>query len=205
MAIGKIARWGALTAAGPLLAACVTLYGLTYDPGIVRELNEYHQNVVAFVSEMEARAGEPAGAYTSPRATEFYGRYRGVLTNLVVRAQASPETQRCPSAGLASLIVVNIGEAVAEAPRAREAAREVILGFDSQVREAQASGVFESGSCTVVVLNAVLANQLALESIHQRERKLIPPVSTLALALVGDSVRIALRNEEAKKPIGATP
>lgn len=196
-------RAGALVAVFALLTACSVFVRPTYDAGVIQALNDYHQNAVAFVGEMERKAGTPAGTVTSPQAAAFYDKYKGVLSNLVVRAQAAPEPQTCPTAKVVATVSLAMQDAVTRAPWASPAARETILGFDEQLKQAQADGTFDRDSCSAIVLKLVLANQLTLEALHRHEGRLAPPVSTQAIALIGDGVRIALRNEEAKKPIGA--
>ena len=57
----------------------------------------------------------------------------------------------------------------------------------------------KTGSCTVVILRAVRANNNILEELHRELNGLPDIVAKLALENIEDTVRVALTNELAKK------
>lgn len=171
------AAFGAIAMA-LIMASCASFGGLDrYDPAIEAETNAYHIKTVAFVSATEKDAGLPAGQVTSERSKAFYSEQGAVLANLVVRAEAANAGGAC-AVDVVRALIPDLG-----------------LESDATVVKASTQGV----GCTVIVLRHLQSAHADLEAVHDSEIYLRPPVSTIALAAIGDAVRIVLRNEKEKR------
>ena len=168
------------------LVSCTSLK-LTdsYDPQIEKVVNDYHEKVVAFVTKMELNVGLQEGEFSNSDVIDFYARSQGQLTNLVVRAEAVSTVNSCTPGKLLTSAIPQFVTSVNE--------QTSIAGLQVDSID------LNSGSCTVVVLKSLLADQLALQAAHKKNKFLRPPLSTLHLGLIEDGTRLALQNEQAKK------
>lgn len=178
------------------LAACTLPWVERYDADITEQINKYHKDVVKFVKAAEQT--KPA-AYTSTTSKTFYSTAAADLSNMVVRAQALAPGQKCVPAGWLTQSIddlfARLKQRALESRIRDQRARSAVESLD---RDAVAA-VLEQDSCTVIILKALKANHDLLEANHRDEGDLKHPVSTLSLQAVEDSVRVALKNEAAKK------
>ena len=171
------------------LAACqVRLVG-DYDEQVANGLTSYQRDVTAFLHRMSSAEGDE-GNYD--RNKEFYHRSKAQLESLITRAKAMDEGLACLPA---KYVELGIGALEKKVSDARALVPAVSTGSDSS----SASGTSDKDSCTVVVLTKVKDNNEILEQIHKRNGKLAPVVLDIVKPTVEQGVRIALKNELAKK------
>ncbi len=185
-----------------VLTSCAVQLTEPYNAQIEEGLNAYHKSVVTFVRKMELAANKAEGRYDRPEVRAFYAESDGVLTNLVVKAEADAPGGNCAGSRIAAKgAEIFIFQTTDQLSRvvARIDGVDAQQLSDSVAKLNDDSSELRRGSCTVVVLNALRLNHQALESLHRDEVFLKPPISTIALDIIGDGVRVALINENAKK------
>lgn len=194
------------------LASLVIVIGLTgcppvrfaedYDRTIDQGLTTYYEAVSQFLSRMEqlARANDAAAQYENRDNKSWYAEQSAKLDALILRAKAQDEKGACIGSDLTgkgiSLFLSKLTTTLVPL------AKDVPGGDDliNQLNALQSSdGLTDAGSCTVVVLTGVKANHLLIELIHEKEKRLQPVVIRIMKPLVEQGVRIALKNELAKK------
>lgn len=167
-----------------LITGCQLIKGSDpYDSRREEQINSYHTKVVAFVANAEKASGTDEGKYTAEGSRNFYSEQRAALANLIVNAEASDKGRLCPTASFRVLI-----------PSIQTLEREI----GSEVAPDSAAKPEQTG-CTLIVLRHLKLTHDVLEEIHKENIYLTAPASELALGAVEDAVRIALRNESAKK------
>ncbi len=87
-----------------LLSACsgVTLVS-PYDERIEIGISEYNQDLLSFVTLMEARFGTEGGIYAKNEA--FYANQGGVLDTLIMRAEIQDPGHGCAVSGKAIALI----------------------------------------------------------------------------------------------------
>jgi len=171
------------------VVSCVTILVVTsgcsgpfsvgrYDSAIETGVNSYHIKASAFISEAEKNDGLSDGNFSSKKSTEFYSEQGAVLTNLIIRAQAADDGKPCP------ITMTN----------------EVLTFAPPHVSQTlQPKNENNRDGCTVVVLKHLKLTHTELENIHRESKYLRPPTSDIIASAIDDAVRIALKNEQAKK------
>jgi hypothetical protein len=149
-----------------------------YDIEIETTVNKYHKDATKFL--------KADAAYTSKEAKAFYSTAAADLANAVVRAQVVAVDRTCAQPKFLDQIIGSIqsSRSFAGLPPLENATADVSL---------------ENGSCTVVALKALQANHARVEAVHKRNTTLGSFRSNLASGLIGDTVRIVLVIEAAKK------
>lgn len=176
-----------------LLAGCtVSLpYVDPYNAEIETELNIYHKSAVEFLKSA-AQDGAQAG-FTSEKAKAFYAAETARLANLIVRGQAIARRDRCAPTRFPALDGTVQALSSEAADQQQDAGKAFMGGFGADVS-------LDDGSCLVVALKAVQANQNRLEAIHKRNGKLNAYQAELSSGFISDAVRIALTIEASSKP-----
>lgn len=170
------------------LTGCTVRLVGDYDENIDRGLTAYQESISAFLSKMAVAEGD-AARYRTNR--EFYQQAGAKLDTLVTRARAS-EDGNCLPANVIGDGIQRLVETVLK-----------LEGLASQIPESGA--IFarlkepRSGSCTVIVLLVVKDNHDIVELIHKHNDRLAPVVVDIVRPTVEQGVRIALKNELAKK------
>ncbi|MHA1569793.1 MAG: hypothetical protein ACTSXZ_10005 [Alphaproteobacteria bacterium] len=175
---------------GAGLAACapVKLAG-DYDPAIDRGLTAYQEATLTFLARMAAATGA-AASYESNK--EFYFATGAKLDGLITRARVTEDTDRCLPADYAGRgIAALVGKINDLLPLTQEMPEAGRIFANLRARG--------SGSCTVVVLRAVRANHDILQIIHRHNDKLAAVVVDIVTPTIEQGVRIALKNELAKR------
>jgi hypothetical protein len=172
-----------------LLAACNSMLVSPYDPAIEAGLDDYSKSMSAFLKSQEQNTASATSLYSSTQSKEFYRDSEATLSNVILHAEAVSNRPDC-----VPQLADNFG------------LTQLISGIDS-AREFQGlpdddptlSVNLQSGSCTVVALKAVRANNSILEAMHRKNGRLSPGAAMLVRGLLEDSIRIALRIEKAKR------
>jgi hypothetical protein len=176
-----------------LVASCsISLpYVDPYSAEIETELNTYHKETVEFLKA--ATQGKAQANFASDAAKTFYATETARLANLVIRAQAIARRDRCAGTHLAAL-TAKVKELSTSGGETTGVEGKPFAGsFGADVS-------LEGGSCAVVALKVVQANQNKLEAMHKRSVNLSTYQAALSSDLITDSVRIALKIETANKP-----
>ncbi len=189
----------AILVALPLwLSACSLLSTGKYDPEIEKGISDYQKSVTKFIKDAEQ--GGKSRDYDNQEAKTFYADAAANLSNVVLRAQAVSTQQTCAPADAAryalDALVKNLSDTVAGRRNVDPAVQQTVAEISNVLSAPELQG----GSCTVVAMKALKANQDILESIHKREKRLVPPVTTIALENIDDTVRVALKAAVAYKP-----
>lgn len=189
-----------------MLAGCSSLNLVEdYDAQIEQSLNDYHKSFISFVTRMEQTAGTEAGSYGGEDARTFYSESAGVLANLVVRAEAKNPQGQCFASsrvanGVSAVLVQSVdyfeqnkpdhGPVVTLSETVKQSLQELNDGTSD----------LATGSCTVVVLKALKLNHAIFQAIHEHNRYLRPPASTIGSDLISQAVEMAIITEQSKKP-----
>lgn len=204
----SVLRLVGVAASALWLGACVDVRFVDApDPAIADGLTAYYEDVVVFL-EHQARQGPdaPEAAHGAPESQAWYARQAGRLDTLILRARAAQEGLPCTGsrfveAGIEGVLARLQSDLASLAPDAAAALGDAdiegeldLLGDD----DARAA----LGSCTVVVLTAVRLNHDLLEAVHQSEGRLHPALVRPLRGAIEQGVRIALRNEMAKRRPG---
>jgi hypothetical protein len=180
------------------LAACTLPFVDRYDADLEAGVNKYQKDVTKFVKDAEL--GGKSRRFGSTEAKAFYSTASADLSNAIIRAQAISTSGTCPTTqavnGMLEAIANDMDRAIG-AYRIRDSKIHKTL---QDIRNLLNTSEFASGSCTVVVMRALKANQDILELIHKTEGDLRPPASTLALQIIDDTARIAVATAVANKP-----
>lgn len=171
-----------------------------YDAVIDKGLHSYDESINGFLNRMERLNEEDAGSYSkNPEIPEFYAEQLGKLEALEDRAEVLGGRECLPSVwgseGVEWLLTQTMG--LMEDYKDEDLVDDVYKGLrELQEREV---GSYKDKSCTQIVLQVVSANHRLLEQIHKDENRFLPEVASPARGLVRQGVRIAMRNETAKK------
>lgn len=168
-----------------LLSCQVRLVG-DYDEHVANGLTSYQRDVTAFLHRMAAAQGDD-GNYATNK--EFYHKSKAQLESLITRARAMDDGPTCLPAKYVELGIEALKRKVSEV-------RALVPDTTGSPENTTSS---DAGSCTVVVLTAVKDNNEILERIHERNRRLSKVVLDIVGPTVEQGVRIALKNELAKK------
>lgn len=180
-------------AAAIWLSACSELRLVSdFNPQIASGINDYHVEVLEFISTMETNRISVSGKYKSKSVSEYYASSSAALGNLVVQAEAAEQDGECAGSNIVNL---GISTLVDEADSIAVDLDTTLGGADHDIDEIDLS----SGSCTAVVLKVLQANHNSMEQLHRLEGRLAAPASTFLRDLINDNVRIALTAENAKK------
>lgn len=179
-----------VVAATLALAGCTSLQLVEpYDPAIEAGLDSYSKAMTTFLKKQEQDPGAPSTLFSSADSKTFYQESEATLSNAVLHAEALSNAAHCApkfadALGLTQVIanITSAGQQIASD------------------ETAEFSVTLQDGSCTVVALKAVRANNQILEALHRKNGHLRPGVAALVRGLLEDSIRIALRIEKAKKP-----
>jgi hypothetical protein len=163
-----------------------------YDAGIDAGISKYHKDVVKFVRDAE----QNKWPYAHAESRRFYSTAAADLSDIILRAEALAPSKKCITTELVAqgftAIQAQMAANVAQINDTR--IKNFVASMD--VTKAQELSL---GSCTVVVLKALKANNDILEAIHRKLNGLPPPASTISLEIISDTVRVALVNEVSKK------
>ena len=162
-----------------------------YNPDIVDGVNAYHTEVLEFISTMETKRTPITGTYKSKPVTTFYAAAAASLGNLVVQAEAAEPNGKCGTSRVASLGLAAVTDEASDLSAQLDDAlgRETPTLSDTELT---------TGSCTVIVLKALLANHNSVRDMHQLEGKLVGTSARLLRDLMNDAVRITLTAEKSK-------
>jgi hypothetical protein len=163
-----------------------------YDSSIDAGISKYHKDVVKFVKDAE----QNKWPYTHPESKKFYSTAAADLSDIILRADALSTSRKCITTELVAQGFGTIqAQMVANVAQLNDAR---IQNFVASLDVTKAQELSQ-GSCTVVVLKALKANNDILEAIHRKLNGLPPPASTISLEIISDTVRVALVNEVSKK------
>jgi hypothetical protein len=162
-----------------------------YNAEIETELNTYHKETVEFLKA--ATQGKAQANFASDAAKTFYATETARLANLVIRAQAIARRDRCTGTHFDALTAKVKELSTGDGTSAEIEGKPFAGSFGADVS-------LTDGSCAVVALKVVQANQNRLEAMHKRSVNLSAYQAGLASDLITDSVRIALKIETANKP-----
>lgn len=184
------ARLLAVLVLGAGLAGCFTVKLVDdYDPAIDQGLTAYQEATLTFLARMAAAKGA-AAAYDANK--EFYFATGAKLDGLITRARATQSSDRCLTADYAGRgIETFVGKLYDLLPLTQEMPEAGRIFANLKEKG--------SGSCTVVVLRAVRANHDLLQIIHRHNDKLASVVVDIVTPTIEQGVRIALKNELAKR------
>jgi hypothetical protein len=173
-----------------LLAGCTSLQLATpYDPAIEAGLDEYDKSVSVFLKTQEQDQMSVSTLYGSADSNAFYRDSEATLSNIILHAEAVSMQSDCiPEIATRS----GLTQTITNIAGARE-----FQGLAPDDPRFLVS--LQDGSCTVVALKAVRANNYILEAMHRKNGRLRPGAASLARSLIEDSIRIALRIEKAKR------
>lgn len=184
-----------------LLGGCLTVQFVEdYDPVLDEGLSVYQGEVASFIAEMGAKADVPEGAYGHADVQAFYARTGARLQGFVDRAEAVDEDGTCKPAEVGAVGLEEAVSQTADLIRSSglpfgdvEEAATTVAQFATGAREVT------GGNCTVVILKVVRANHDILRRLHELNGTLPKIVGDIAGPTLDQSVRIALKNEVAKK------
>lgn len=196
-ALGRLAAVGLIV----LLSGCLTVQFVEdYDPVLDEGLSVYQGEIASFIAEMGAKADLPEGAYEHADVQAFYARTGARLQGFVDRAEAVDEDGTCKPAEVGTAGLEDAVSQTADLIRSSglpfgdvEEAATTVAQFANGTEE------ISGGNCTVVILKVLRANHNILRTLHETNGTLPKIVGAIAGPTLDQSVRIALKNEVAKK------
>ena len=165
-----------------------------YDDQIDAGLSQFNTDVTAFVNNMIANAGQPAGTYDANK--DFYTTEEARIDTLIVRAEAHKALKSCPSTDAIKAAVT------ATLPKATPAAAGPLVVPDVASVLAQ----IPQNDCSVVLLTMVKQGLTQLQTFHMAQGALGIPAAAHDPILVGglgSLIHAAITVEIAKKTGGS--
>ncbi len=197
--LGKLATLVVVLA----LSGCAVKFVEDYDLVLDQGLSEYQGEMAAFMARMAALSNAPEGEYDSAEVQAFYARTSAELQTFVERAEAIDSSGRCLTADYLGRGI----KTVVERSAGFIDAQELPLGKYTNVTEivrsyGEGADEVAMGNCTVVILKVVQDNHGVVQELHKTNGSLPRVIVDIAGPLLDQSVRIAIRNEVAKKNRG---
>jgi len=184
-----------------LLSGCLTVrFVEEYDRVLDENLTALQGDLADFVARLGVNASKPEGQYGHADVQAFYARTDIAINGFVERAEMLDEDGSCKPTEYANKGIEKTVESAYEAVAALEIpyadAKELLEPLED---DAGNSVDLEAGNCTVVILKSLLSNFRILRYMHEDSGSLPPALSSITGAIIGDTIRIAIKNELIKK------
>ncbi|MCW8914813.1 MAG: hypothetical protein OQK24_03050 [Magnetovibrio sp.] len=185
----------------PLMAGCLTVrFVEPYDAVLDEGLTSLQGNTAAFVARMGAVQSKPEGQFNSVEVQEFYARNEAIIAGFVERAKILDTDKSCLPANFVGDGIKKLADNTAELLTDLNMPYGDVEGVAKTIQSfGDGSDEISVGNCTVVILKVVQANYSIMKTLHKKKGKLSPVFGQIVGGIVGDSIRIAIKNELTKK------